>query len=131
MLQTANELRTRLPRPPPPWDIDLVGVRDALARTGAGLVVEPTSAHVCGASLPGVLVPGITHKQPEPLLKRTQAKGQQPARDLLLRYRAEDVPVAAACTATFLLAEGGILNDLDATPTPSWWLAPWFSAPLP
>ncbi|QTD95880.1 GlxA family transcriptional regulator [Streptomyces cyanogenus] len=130
VLQTANELRTELPHPPPPWDVDLVGVREAPVRTGAGLVVQTTAADRCGASLPDVLVvPGITHKQPEPLLTWTAAEAQQPARELLCRYRAEDVPVAAACTATFLLAESGILNDLQATT--SWWLAPYFRRRYP
>ncbi|MGP4004223.1 GlxA family transcriptional regulator [Streptomyces sp. 8N706] len=128
VLQTANELRDELEQPPPPWEVTCVGVCGGSVRTGAGLVLETTPAHSVAA--PDVLVvPGITHKQPGPLLEWVTADAQQPSRDLLCRYRLERVPLAAACTGTFLLAESGILDGLRATT--SWWLGPHFRRRYP
>ncbi|MFI8088479.1 hypothetical protein ACIF9R_09170 [Streptomyces sp. NPDC086080] len=78
VLQSANELRGELPQPPPPWEISLVGVRDTPVRTGSGFVVETTPADLSGArGRPDVLVvPGSTHKQPEPLLAWATADEQ-------------------------------------------------------
>jgi transcriptional regulator GlxA family with amidase domain len=131
VLQSANELRAELPQPPPPWEVDLVGVGTSSVRTGSGLVVSTTPADLSGTGrMPDVLVvPGVTYKQPGPLLEWVAAEAQRPARELLRHHRAAGVPVAAACTATFLLAESGVLDGLEATT--SWWLAPHFRRRYP
>ncbi|MEW2412483.1 helix-turn-helix domain-containing protein [Streptomyces sp. NPDC046866] len=127
VLQMANELREELPHPPPRWELTRVGARGAV-RTASGHVVE---ARTTGdAPRPDLLVvPGAGPKQPAPLLDWVAAPGRAPEREALRRARAEGVPLAAACTSTFLLAEAGVLDGLAATT--SWWLAPAFRQAYP
>ncbi|MGF1430448.1 GlxA family transcriptional regulator [Kitasatospora sp. LaBMicrA B282] len=131
VLQTANELRDELPQPPPAWEVTLVHPGPATApppRTAAGHTVSAVPAGT--AARPDLLiVPGVGHKQPEPLLAWLDAPEQRPARELVADAHAAGVPLAAACTGTFLLAAGGALDGRPATT--SWWLAPVFRQRFP
>ncbi|KPI20643.1 transcriptional regulator with aminotransferase type sensor, AraC family [Actinobacteria bacterium OV450] len=127
VLQMANELRTELPHPPPRWELTRVSGQGAV-RTASGHVIEARAAE--DAPRPDLLVvPGAGPKQPAPLLDWVAAPERGPEREVLCRARAEGVPLAAACTSTFLLAEAGVLDGLTATT--SWWLAPAFRQTYP
>ncbi|MEU3776559.1 helix-turn-helix domain-containing protein [Streptomyces sp. NPDC032472] len=127
VLQMANELREELPHPPPRWEATRVSGRGAV-RTASGHVIEAVAVE--DAPRPDLLlVPGAGPKQPEPLLDWVAAPERQPEREALRQARADGVPLAAACTSTFLLAEAGVLDGLRATT--SWWLAPAFRQAYP
>ncbi|WP_190107868.1 GlxA family transcriptional regulator [Streptomyces cinnamoneus] len=127
VLQTANELRGELPQPPPPWQVTCVGPHGPV-RTAAGHLV--TAVAPGAAPAPDVLVvPGVGHKQPELLATWVAAPERKPVQDLVRTARAAGVPLAAACTGTFLLAESGVLDGHPATT--SWWLAPHFRKRYP
>jgi transcriptional regulator GlxA family with amidase domain len=127
ILRCANELRGRLPQPPPAWEVSTVGF-GARARTGAGLTVglEPVGL-VDDCDL--LLVPAVAERRPERLVDYLDGPGSAPARNLLARARARRTPIASACAGTFLLAESGVLDGLSATTT--WWLAPLFRRRYP
>ncbi|WP_328620989.1 DJ-1/PfpI family protein [Streptomyces sp. NBC_00354] len=76
-----------------------------------------------------LVVPGAGPKQPEPLLDWVASAERGPERKALRQARADGIPLAAACTSTFLLAEAGVLDGLSATT--SWWLAPAFRQAYP
>ncbi|MCX4747744.1 helix-turn-helix domain-containing protein [Kitasatospora sp. NBC_01287] len=123
VLQAANELRGELPQPPPAWEVALIRADDAPVHTAAGHTVN--AVDLATAPAPELLVlPGVGHKRPAPLLAWLDSPERQPTLDLLARARADGVPLAAACTGSFLLAESGLLDGLPATT--SWWLAPAF-----
>jgi transcriptional regulator GlxA family with amidase domain len=127
VLQTANELRDELPKPPPPWQVRCVSPRGPV-RTAAGHEVEAGTLDAAGT--PDVLiVPGVGHKQPTPLTEWVSSPEQQPVREAVSQARADRVPLAAACTGTYVLAESGVLDGLPATT--SWWLAPHFRQRYP
>ncbi|MCB5181990.1 GlxA family transcriptional regulator [Streptomyces antimicrobicus] len=127
VLQMANELREELPHPPPRWELTRVSGRGAV-RTASGHVVEAQSAGD-GPRPDLLVVPGAGPKQPAPLLDWVASPEREPEREALRRARAEGIPLAAACTSTFLLAEAGVLDGLTATT--SWWLAPAFRQAFP
>lgn len=124
---TANELASAQGIAGPLFDVNLVGVRRHL-RTALGLTttVEPMST----VRRPDwVVVPALNAKQPERLV---EALGRQDVLDALAKLRtwhASGIGVAGACIGTFLLAEAGLLNDLEATTT--WSLAPLFRQRYP
>ncbi|MEW1615932.1 MULTISPECIES: helix-turn-helix domain-containing protein [unclassified Streptomyces] len=127
VLHMANELRGELQHPPPSWDMTLVSPRGA---------VGSANGHVIDAVPPGdaprpdlLVMPGAGPKKPAPLLRWVASADLRPERETLRRTRAEAIPLAAACTSTFLLAEAGVLDDLTATT--SWWLASAFRQAYP
>ncbi|MEY9943707.1 GlxA family transcriptional regulator [Kitasatospora sp. GAS1066B] len=128
VLQTANELRGELPQPPPAWEVTLIRPDATPVRTAAGhAVTAVTPAEAAPPEL--LIVPGVGHKQPEPLVAWLDAPERLPARELLAAAHADGVRLAAACTGSFLLADSGVLNGRPATT--SWWLAPVFRRRYP
>ncbi|MFI1539576.1 GlxA family transcriptional regulator [Streptomyces anandii] len=127
VLRTANELRQEIPEPPPPWQVQCVSPHGPV-RTAAGHLVDTVTPEA--AAQPDVLVvPGVWHKRTEPLTAWVASSEQRPVREMVQDARAARVPLAAACTGTFLLAESGVLDGLPATT--SWWLAPEFRRRYP
>lgn len=127
VLEMANELRGELPQPPPPWELTRVSP-DGPVRTAAGHTIEAVPLQ--DAPDPDlVVVPGAGPKQPAPLLEWVAAPERHPERSAIRHAHAAGVPLAAACTSTFLLAEAGVLDGLAATT--SWWLAPAFRQSYP
>ena len=123
VLGTANSLRTELAAPPPPWEITTLGTSSRV-RSGAGHTVPVTSLDDL-TDLPELLiVPATNVKEAAGLIATVCSAQHAPALELFARARARGVPLAAACTGTFFLAEAGALDDRTATT--SWWLGPVF-----
>lgn len=126
VLDTANSLRCELQRPPPPWEITLVGFR-RLHRTARGHRVR-TEAPASVA--PDVLVvPAVGVKEPTELVGLVESPVQRRAIEFVSAVAADGVVVAGACTGTFFLAEAGVLDGRQATT--SWWLGPAFRERYP
>jgi transcriptional regulator GlxA family with amidase domain len=122
VLSTADAMRADLPHPPPARQVATVGFRRRI-RTGHGHLV--TTRPVAEAQDAGLLlVPALAERQPEKLIDHVSGPASAAARQLVRDTRSRDVPVASACTGTFLLAESGVLDGRRATT--SWWLAPVF-----
>lgn len=126
VLDTANALRGELHRPPPPWEITLVGFRRH-HRTARGHHVRaepPASVN------PDVLVvPAVGAKDPTQLIALVEDPSLRRPTEFISHAAASGVVVAGACTGTFFLAEAGVLNGRQATT--SWWLGPAFRARYP
>ncbi|MER7762767.1 helix-turn-helix domain-containing protein [Streptomyces sp. NPDC097619] len=123
VLHTANALRGALEGARPPrFDVRTVGVRRRV-RSGLGHVIttEPMSVAVDADLL---VVPALLDRRPASLVELVGSPELAGARRELVRARERGVPLATACTGTFLLAESGVLDGLTATT--SWWLAPAF-----
>ncbi|MEU2261712.1 helix-turn-helix domain-containing protein [Streptomyces sp. NPDC019645] len=127
VLHTANALRDELPQPPPEWWLRTVGFRRRIT-TGVGHVVltEPARSALDADLL---VVPAAAERRPDALLAYVSGDTTRPARRLLAEAGAAGMPIASACTGTFLLAESGVLDGRRATT--SWWLSPVFRARYP
>ncbi|MFD0266506.1 GlxA family transcriptional regulator [Streptomyces sp. NPDC127106] len=123
VLHTAHALRGHLAGAAPPrFDIRTVGVRRRV-RTGLGHRID--TEDVAAAEDADILVlPALMERRPEALVELVASRTHRSARQLLAEARQRRVPLASSCTGTFLLAESGVLDGLQATT--SWWLAPVF-----
>ncbi|MCI4680499.1 helix-turn-helix domain-containing protein [Rhodoblastus acidophilus] len=118
----ANELAESAGLATPRFSVTLLGVRKQVT-TAQGLIVPV----VTGTGLPRpdmVIVPALGAKKPETLLIALQRRDVAEAGRLLRHWNGQGALIAAACTATFILAEARLLNGLSATT--SWWLAALF-----
>lgn len=118
ILRAAATLAPGLTLPAPRWrvlspeggDIELAG----------GLRC-PTQA-LAGADAPGIrVVPGLATESPEVLEHRLAQTDARRVADDLARRLADGQPVAATCSAVFLLRDTGALAGRCVTTT--WWLA--------
>jgi len=126
VLDSANNLRSELQRPPPPWEVSLVGVRRN-HRTARGHQVR---AEPLTSVDPDILVvPAVGAKDPAQLVGLVETRAQRRAIEFIAAAAARGAIVAGACTGTFFLAEAGVLNGRQATT--SWWLGPVFRAHYP
>jgi transcriptional regulator GlxA family with amidase domain len=107
---------------PPAWNVATVGFRPKV-RTGAGLVVTAESIE-CVDSADLLIVPAVAERRPPALLDFVGGDESAQIRELISGMCARGIPIASACTGTFLLAEAGVLDGHRATT--SWWLAPIF-----
>lgn len=127
VLDGANAMREELPEPPPAWTVSTVGFRRRV-RTGAGHLVE-TRPVATAKDADLLIVPALAERRPDALLAQVSGPTCAPLRQLVAETRERRVPVASACTGTFLLAEAGVLDGRRATT--SWWLAPYFRTRYP
>jgi transcriptional regulator GlxA family with amidase domain len=118
----ANELAAAQGTSRPLFNVQIVGVRPQI-RTALGLTatVEPTSA----VRKPDwIVVPALNTKQPARLVEALKRDDVLEAMTHLRAWRTKGIGIAGACIGTFVLAEAGLLNGLEATTT--WSLAPLF-----
>lgn len=127
VIEGANAMREEIPKPPPAWKVSTVGCRRRI-RTGAGHVVETLPMDTAKeADL--LLVPALAERRPDALIAQVSGAATEPVRRLVAETRERRIPIASACTGTFLLAESGVLDGRRATT--SWWLAPYFRRRYP
>ena len=127
-LNTAKELAAaQQSGTGPHFEIDVIGMRrDVRTALGLRVPVKPVSA----MERPDWLVmPALGIKIPEQLASTFARRDVIDAMALLRQSHADGVKIAAACKATFVLAESGLLNGQEATTT--WWLAPLFRQRYP
>jgi len=121
-LATANDLASGGPR----FTVERVGFSRRV-RTQQGLTLALDRA---GRGTPDlVLVPALGCKTPATLSAALEGRQVGEACDFLRRASASGARIAAACTATFVLARSGLLDGGTATTT--WWLAPLFRERYP
>ena len=123
----ANQLASTLSPAPAPLNVSLVGVRRRV-KTASGLSVpvsmvdRASRADAIVTPALGAIVPGAI----EAALERSDVRDVGAA---LIAKSSENTWIGAACSATFLLAETGLLDGHNATT--SWWLAPLFRQRYP
>jgi transcriptional regulator GlxA family with amidase domain len=90
---------------------------ESRVRTSCGLELAGLAAP--DETLDVLLVPGIMHDGPEGLARSVDAMIAE--REYVRAQAARGVPVAGACSGTWLIAAAGLLDGHKATT--SWWLA--------
>lgn len=113
-------------RKKPPFEVTRIGLRKKV-QTAQGLLVPVASAKRETPDL--VIVPALGAKTREALSASLLRSDVADAGELLLQWRAAGTRVTGACTATFVLAQAGLLDGQCATTT--WWLAPLFRERFP
>lgn len=109
------------------FDVSLVAVRRKVV-TGQGLVVPVASVQSC-ASPDVALLPALNNKSTDAVCESLQRRDVLQAGEQLKAWSAQGAVLGAACNATFLLAETGLLDGHGATTT--WWHAPRFRERYP
>ena len=109
------------------FDVSLVAVRRKVV-TGQGLVVPVASVQNC-ASPDVALLPALNNKSTDAVCESLLRRDVLQAGEQLKAWSAQGAVLGAACNATFLLAETGLLDGHGATTT--WWHAPRFRERYP
>ena len=123
----ANSFAARQMGGSPHFDISVVGVRKKV-RTGQGYSL-PVRAITQRLKPDWVIVPALSTGTPDRLVPALERPDVKQAKVQVLKWHAEGACISAACIGTFLLAETGLLDGLEATTT--WWLAPLFRQRYP
>jgi transcriptional regulator GlxA family with amidase domain len=93
----------------PRFVVRIVSAEDGPFKCASGVQVTPDLAVEAAAGADIVIVPGISVSASGPL-------GSQPAiSDWLCRVHKSGARIASACTGALVLAEAGLLDDLEAT----------------
>jgi transcriptional regulator GlxA family with amidase domain len=123
----ANSFAARQMGGIPHFDVSVVGVRKQV-RTGQGYSL-PVRAITQDLRPDWVIVPALNTGTPDRLVPALERQDIKQAKVQLLKWHTEGACISAACIGTFLLAETGLLDGLEATTT--WWLAPLFRQRYP
>lgn len=110
----------------PPFTVTRIGVRRRVT-TGQGLIVPLDATPRRSPDL--VVVPALGAKTPTALDAMLERADVRDATQMLSCWAACGTPVAAACTATFVLGAAAMLDGQPATTT--WWLAAAFRERFP
>jgi transcriptional regulator GlxA family with amidase domain len=125
---TANELSAmNQPGSPPPFNVDIVGVRNRV-RTAQGMLVKVRPASAVRRP-DWVIVPALGAKMPDQLIPALSRRDVVDAGAQLRAWHGKGARITAACIGTFVLAEAGLLDGHEATTT--WWLGPLFRQRYP
>ncbi|MEM7349651.1 MAG: helix-turn-helix domain-containing protein [Acidobacteriota bacterium] len=114
------------------YQVELTTVGGRPVHTAGGLRVAPQGALRSAEDADLVLVPGFSlpeGESEEAVLEYLAKPTSRSTMGWLRRVRRRGGAVASGCTATFLLAEAGLLDGLQATT--SWWLADDFRRRYP
>lgn len=111
----------------PTFEVVRVSVRPQRS-TAHGLVVPAQAADTVHRP-DVVLVPALGILDPDPLVAALARPEIADAGEHLRQWSAGGALIGAACTATFVLAESGLLDGHPATTT--WWLGPLFRERYP
>jgi len=123
----ANTLSAMRMGGAPHFEVNVVGVRKRV-RSGQGQLIAVSEIKP-SVRPDWVIVPALTAGTPELLTAALQRKDVCDGIAQLQRWHAKGVRIAASCIGSFLVAEAGLLDDLEATTT--WWLAPFFRQRYP
>jgi transcriptional regulator GlxA family with amidase domain len=121
VFRTAEQLRPAVDRSIDPIEVRTVGSEPEVA-TAAGLSLATDYLVGDDEALTGldvVVIPGLGVATPASLAGALASPEVRRLRNWLAPI-AEDLPLAAACTGTFVLADARVLDDRAATTT--WWL---------
>lgn len=126
-LNYANQLAATFDPRPAPLEITLIGTRNRI-HTANGFEV---SVKRFDPSLrpDAIVIPALGALTPEQVESSLERPELRPIKAAIVAKARDDVWIGAACTATFLLAETGLLDGHTATT--SWWLAPLFRKRYP
>jgi transcriptional regulator GlxA family with amidase domain len=125
-LATANELAQESGRSSRN-DVTVCGIgKRATTQQGLRVPVVPAKEQLRPDL---VIVPALGCKTRETILAALERRDVRDACDLLRAWAKAGTRVAAACTATFVVAEAGLLDEGRATTT--WWLSPVFRERFP
>ncbi|WP_434427430.1 GlxA family transcriptional regulator [Nannocystis pusilla] len=122
-LDTANALASA---PEQRARVAVVGVRRRV-RTHLGFAVPVVPRPRARPNV--IVVPALGAKTPDALAQALARRDVVDATGQLQTAAAAGARVTAACTATFVLGDAGLLAGRRATTT--WWLAPFFRARFP
>jgi transcriptional regulator GlxA family with amidase domain len=123
----ANKISKQMGSDLPPFEVSVVGVRKRV-KTGQGLKI-PVAEIPSLSTGDWVIVPALATGLPEELVPALARRDVADAVTQLRTWHAGGVSIAASCIGSFILAETGLLDNLDATTT--WWLAPLFRQRYP
>lgn len=126
-LATANDLAPEIARKSSRYEVKLCGLRRT-ATTGHGfrVPIEPVEA---GPRPDLVIVPALGCKTRDTMIGALERRDVTEAGELLRTWAKAGSRIAGACTATFVIAQSGLLDGGRATTT--WWLSPLFRERFP
>jgi transcriptional regulator GlxA family with amidase domain len=128
VLNTANSLRAELDCPPSPWHVRAVGVDDG-AVSASGCHIPTTPVAILTGRLDLLIVPAVNVLNADALIEMVSSMEHRRVLELIAEAGRHGANLAAGCTATFFLAESGVLDGHTATT--SWWLGPAFRRRYP
>lgn len=123
LFETANELAGP---DADRYEVAVVSPRGQ-ARTHLGFAIPLAALPRRAPDL--VIVPALACKQPDTIVAALDRPDVAEMIDLVQRWHARGVRLAAACTATFVLGRAAVLDGRRATT--SWWLGPTFRREFP
>lgn len=127
VLATANRLRASRGRPPA-FALRIAGSGARPARALVSSVVPPSPADQ-GRDADVVIFASLVTTTEDAVTARLAQRDMLAARRVIERALARKAEVAASCSAVFVVASTGALDDRCATTT--WWLAPAFQRMFP
>ncbi|MGW2690033.1 GlxA family transcriptional regulator [Streptomyces sp. NPDC001414] len=113
---------------PPPFTVTVVGAASQV-RTGNGLSLATVPVGELPHPAELLLMPAVGLKAPEQVVAAVRDPANAWVLDLAEASAGSGIPLAAACSGVFFLAESGSLDGRRATT--SWWLGPAFRGRYP